>query len=115
MSVILGSGKGFLFITLFTSLRSTKDLSEPSGLDIVNIGQAHSEWLIFLNTPYSHNRFISSLSLFSWKISGLMESPLVNVGIHIFPMVVQWYITCWKMALIACDNIPYLSPVMLHT
>jgi hypothetical protein len=53
--VIFESGKGFLWITLFTSLRSASDQKEPSGFDIVNIGHAHSEWLIFLNTPYSHN------------------------------------------------------------
>jgi hypothetical protein len=65
MSEILGNGYGFLLITLLTSLRSAKDRREPSGFEIVNIGHAHSELLIFLSTPYEQSRLSSSFSLFS--------------------------------------------------
>ena len=62
MSDVLGNWYGFLFTTLFTSLKSAKDLKEPSGFAMVNMEHSHSELLIFLNTPYEHNLLISSLS-----------------------------------------------------
>src|SRR6476620_8046959 len=67
MSWILGIGKGCLLILLFSSLRSAKERRDPSGLLIVNIGQAHSEWLIFLKIPCLHNLSTSSLSFCSWE------------------------------------------------
>ena len=38
-------------IILFNSLKSAKDPRDPLGFLIVNIGQAHSDLLIFLNMP----------------------------------------------------------------
>ena len=60
MSDIFGYGYDFLFMTLFISLKSAKDLKEPSGLAMVNMGHAHSELLIFLNTPYEQNLLVAS-------------------------------------------------------
>jgi hypothetical protein len=52
-SFILGIGKVFLLILLFSSLRSAKDLKDLSGLDIVNMGHAYSYLFTFCNTPKS--------------------------------------------------------------
>src|SRR5688572_27624571 len=67
ISWILGIENGCLFILLFSSLKSVRDLEDPSGLLIVNMGHAHSDLFIFLKIPSSHNLFTSSLSFTSWE------------------------------------------------
>ena len=54
ISVIFGRGYGLLLKTLFNSLRSANNQSDPFGLEIVNCGHAHSELFVFLKTPYLH-------------------------------------------------------------
>src|SRR5687768_6960175 len=60
-------GKGYRLIHFFSSLRSAKERRDPSCLLIVNIGQAHSDLLIFLNIPCLHNLSTSSLSFCPWE------------------------------------------------
>ena len=47
----LGIGKGFLFILLFSSLKSEINLTVPFILGIIKVGTAHWELLIFYRTP----------------------------------------------------------------
>jgi hypothetical protein len=44
------------FILLFSSLKSDNDLNDLSGLDIVDIGHAHSDLFTFRQTPKSTSR-----------------------------------------------------------
>ena len=67
ISCILGNGKGCCFIYEFSSLQSARDLKDPSGLFIANMGHAHLDLFIFLKIPSSHNLATSSLSLMVWE------------------------------------------------
>ena len=67
ISCILEIGKGCHFTCEFNILKSARDLKDPSGLFIVNMGHAHLDLFIFLKIPRSHNLATSSLSLVVWE------------------------------------------------
>ena len=68
-SVVFGRGYGILLTT-------ANDLSDPSGLEMVNIGHAHSELFVFLSTPYLHK--LLSLPL----VSSLENVDVIRLGME---------------------------------
>ena len=65
ISCIFGIGNGFRLILLFNSLKSEMNLTVPSFLGIIKVGAAHSERLIFFNTPSFISLSTSNRSAFS--------------------------------------------------
>ena len=65
ISCIFGIGNGLRLILLFHSLKSEMNLTVPFFLGIIKVGAAHSELLIFLNTPSFINLSTSNRSAFS--------------------------------------------------
>lgn len=66
ISWILGIWNDCLLIFLFSTCKSTKDLKEPSGLEMINMGDSLSKLLNFLNVSALHNLSTSFCSFFSW-------------------------------------------------
>ena len=56
---ILGIGNGFLFILLFSSLKSEMKQIVPFFLGIINVGASHSKLFIGLKTPMLTNLLTS--------------------------------------------------------
>ena len=67
-SCILGIGNGLRLIRLFSSRKSEINRTVPSFLGMINVGAAHSEWLIFLSTPNLHRRYISNFTVISYDL-----------------------------------------------
>lgn len=69
-SCILGIGNGLRLIRLFSSRKSEINRTVPSFLGMINVGAAHSEWLIFLSTPNLHRRsiYISNFNVISYDL-----------------------------------------------
>jgi hypothetical protein len=65
MSLILGSGYGFVLILLYNSIRFARDLRAPSGLLIVKAGKAHSDLLLIFQMIPSPQSLLTSCLNFS--------------------------------------------------
>ena len=63
-SCAFGSGNGFLLILLFNSQKSERNHTHLFFFGLINVGAAHSDLLIFCNTPilqsHSHSFLVAS-------------------------------------------------------